>query len=65
MLVNGLIARDNRQKLLKQAKETGLEVADNVIFLSEGKAPGKWRGIFFTVVGLLALVRVVTRKQEP
>jgi hypothetical protein len=63
MLVDGLIARGNREKLLKLARETGLEVADNVIFLSEGKEPGKWRGAFFTVVGLLGLARVVTRKQ--
>ena len=64
MLVAGLIARGNQQKLLKLAKQTGLDVADDVIFLSEGKMPGKWRGVFFTVVGLLGLVRVLTGKRE-
>jgi hypothetical protein len=62
MLVAGLIARGNRQNLLKLAKETDLDVADDVIFLSEGKTPGKWRGIFFTAVGMLGLVRVLSRR---
>ena len=64
MLVAGLIASGNQQKLLKLAKQTGLDIADDVIFLSEGKVPGKWRGVFFTVVGLLGLVRVLTGKRE-
>ena len=64
MLVAGLIARGNQQKLLKLAKQTGLDIADDVIFLSEGKVPGKWRGVFFAVVGLLGLVRVLTGKRE-
>ena len=64
MLVAGLIARGNQQKLMKLARQTGLEVADDVIFLSEGKEPGKWRGAFFTVVGLLGLIRVLTHKKQ-
>jgi hypothetical protein len=63
MLVAGLIARGNQQKLLKLAKQTGLDIADDVIFLSERKVPGKWRGVFFVVVGLLGLVRVSTYKK--
>ncbi len=63
MRVAGLITRSNQQKLLKLAKQTGLNIADDVIFLSEGKEPGKWRGVFFTVVGLLGFVKVVTRKR--
>ena len=64
MLVAGLIARGNQQKLLDLAKQTGLDIADEVIFLSEGKEPGKWRGVFFTVVGLLGLFKVLSRKKE-
>ena len=63
MLVSGLIVRSNQQKLLDLAKQTGLNVADDVIFLSEGKEPGKWRGVFFTVVGLLGLIRIFTYKK--
>ena len=64
MLVAGLIARGNQQKLLKLAKQTGLDIADNVIFLSEEKQPGKWRGVFFTVIGLLGLIKVLTYKKQ-
>lgn len=64
MLVAGLIARGNQQKLLKLAKETDLDIADGVIFLSEGKEPDQWRGLFFTVIGLLGLIRVLTHKQK-
>lgn len=65
MPVAGIIASGNRQKLLKLAKETGLDVADDVIFLSEGKEPDKWRGLFFTVVALLGLLRIFTLKATP
>lgn len=64
MLVAGLIARGNQQNLLKLAKQTDLDVADDVIFLSEGKEPDQWRGIFFTVIGLLGLIKVITHKQK-
>lgn len=64
MLVAGLIARGNQQKLLKLAQQTGLDVAEDVIFVSAGKQPGKWRGVFFTVVGLLGLGRVLTHKSD-
>jgi len=64
MLVAGIIARGNQQKLLKLAKETDLNIADDVIFLSEGKEPGKWRGVFFTVVGLLGLFKAFTHKKS-
>ncbi|PLX84067.1 MAG: hypothetical protein C0614_05345 [Desulfuromonas sp.] len=57
MLVSGLISRGNRQKLLKLAQETNLELSDNVIFLSEGKEPPRWRGVFFALVGLLGILR--------
>lgn len=64
MLVAGLIARGNQEKLIKLAKETDLNIADDVIFLSEGKEPDKWRGVFFTVVGLLGLFKVFTHKNK-
>ena len=59
MLVSGLIARGNRQKLVELARQTSLDIADDVILLSEGKTPAKWRGVFFTVIGLLGLIRVI------
>lgn len=64
MLVSGLITRGNQQKLVKLAKETDLNIADDVIFLSEGKEPDKWRGVFFTVVGVLGLLKVLARPKK-
>ncbi len=64
MLVAGLIARGNQQKLIKLARQTDLQIADDVIFLSEGKTPGKWRGLFFTVVAMLGLLKIFTSKKS-
>lgn len=64
MLMGGVIARGNRQKLLELAQQTGLEVAEDVILLSEGKEPERWRGVFFAVVGLLGLVRVASQTRK-
>ena len=65
MLVAGLIVRGNQQKLIKLAKETNLNIADDVIFLSEDKEPGKWRGVFFTVMGILGFIKVLLNKTKP
>ncbi|RMF47358.1 MAG: hypothetical protein D6751_02920 [Deltaproteobacteria bacterium] len=59
MVVGGLIASGNRDRLTQLARELGLEVDDQVIFISEGKQPPRWRGLFFLVVGLTGLVRGV------
>lgn len=64
MLVGGLIAHGNRQKLLELARQTNLDVTEDVIFLSEGKEPEKWRGIFFCLVGLLGVLKVVLHKRQ-
>lgn len=58
MLVSGLIAKGNRTKLLDLARETGLKIDNDVIFISEGKIPQLWRGLFFTIVALLTILRV-------
>jgi hypothetical protein len=65
MVVTGLIASGNRDKLMKLAKEVGLQVPPDVIFLSEGKEPGRWRGFFFLGVGLLGLIKVLMLWKKP
>lgn len=59
--VGGLIASGNRDKLVKLTEELGTPVAENVLFVSEGKEPGKWRGFFFFGVGLLGLLKVLLK----
>lgn len=58
MLVSGLIAKGNREKLLELARKTGLDVKDDVIFISEGKIPQLWRGLFFTLVALGTILKL-------
>ncbi|PLX93381.1 MAG: hypothetical protein C0621_07615 [Desulfuromonas sp.] len=66
MVVSGLIASGNRDKLATVAKETGLNVSEQVIFLSEGQTPPTWRGFFFVAMALLGMVKFVQmgRKKE-
>jgi hypothetical protein len=59
--VGGLIASGNRDKLVKLTQELGTPVAENILFVSEGKEPGKWRGFFFFGVGLLGLLKVLLK----
>jgi len=65
MVVSGLIASGNRDKLMKLAKEVGMQVPPDVLFLSEGKEPGRWRGIFYLGVGLLGLIKVLMLWKKP
>jgi len=59
MLAGGLVATGNRDKLLQLARDLGMQVPDDVIFLTEGKTPPKWRGLFYFAAGLLGLLKVL------
>jgi hypothetical protein len=61
MIAGGLVASGNRDKLMQLAKDVGMDAADDVIFISEGKEPSRYRGFFFLAVGLLGLVKVLLR----
>jgi hypothetical protein len=65
MVVSGLVASGNRDKLMKLAREVGMQVPPDVLFLSEGKEPGRWRGFFYLGVGLLALIKVLMLWKKP
>lgn len=60
MITGSLIARGNRTKLLELARESGLQVADDVEFLTEGKEPAPVRGALFLLVALAGLVKLVS-----
>ncbi len=64
MLVGNIIATANRDRLLGLAQQVGMDVADDVIFISEGKTPPKWRGIFFTLTGLAGLIRILRPQRD-
>lgn len=58
MLVSGLIAKGNRKNLLELAQQTGMDITEDVIFISEGKVPQFWRGLFFTLVALGTVLKI-------
>lgn len=60
----GIVAQGNRDKMLKLARSAGLNVSEDVIFLTEGKTPPRYSGFFFAAVGLLGLAKVLSRWKE-
>lgn len=66
MLITGLVASGNRDKLMTLAKQLGMKVPENVIFISEGEKPVVWRGFVFLGLALAGLVKfaLMSRKKE-
>jgi hypothetical protein len=65
MVIGGLIASGNRDKLIKLAQELKMPVGDDVLFISDGQQPGKVSGIFFTVMALFGIGRFVQLMRRP
>jgi len=65
MVAGGLVTSGNRDRLLQLARQLGMQVPPDVIFLSEGKEPGRWSGFFFLGVGLLGLIKVISQWRRP
>lgn len=63
-LITGLIASGNRDKLMTVAEAVGMDVPSDVLFISEGNEPPRYRGFFFAGVGLLGLIKVLSRWKE-
>ena len=58
MTADNLVANSNRNKLTKLLEEMNIPVSDDTIFISEGKEPARWRGIFFSVVAVIGLIKI-------
>ncbi len=59
MTSSWLTSTANRDKLLQLAKAQNMPISPDVIFISEGKQPGKFRGFFFATVALLGLLKFI------
>jgi hypothetical protein len=59
MLIGGLIEKGNRDKLVGLAKDLNMPVSDDVILLSQGKTPEKFRGFFFVIVAILGTLKFI------
>ena len=66
MTASWLTSTANRDKLLQLAKQQNMPVSENVIFISEGKVPGKFRGFFFAIIAVLGFLKFIqmTIRQE-
>jgi hypothetical protein len=59
--ITGLIASGNRDKLMTLAKEVGIQIADDVLLISEGNEPPTFRGFLFLAIGILGLGKTLLR----
>ncbi len=59
MTANNLVADSNQKKLTDLLTSMNIPITDNTIFISEGKQPVVWRGVFFFGIALIGLVKVL------
>lgn len=69
MTAAATVANSNQKKLLNMLEQMGVEITGTPIFISEGKEPGIWRGVFFALIAFAGLMKVTwdvrTRAQTP
>ncbi|MBN1957651.1 MAG: hypothetical protein JXQ81_04620 [Desulfuromonadales bacterium] len=58
MAAAGLVADSNQNKLKKLLEQMNIPVSEETIFISEGKQPARWRGIFFTLIAVVGVVKI-------
>jgi hypothetical protein len=58
MTVDNLVADSNQKKLTQLLQQMNIPIAETTIFISEGKKPAVWRGIFFTGIAIIGLIKV-------
>lgn len=59
MTADSLVADSNRQKLIELLQEMKIPTSEDVIFISEGKEPAKLRGIFFSAMAVIGLLKLL------
>ena len=59
LVVGGLIESGTRDKLLGIAQDLNMPLSENVVLLSQGKEPEKFRGFFFAVIAVLGPLRFI------
>ena len=59
MLIGGLIESGNRDKLVDLARELEMPLSEDVILLSQGKEPEKFRGYFFVIIAILGTLKFI------
>ncbi|ADU66984.1 hypothetical protein LGV61_11335 [Desulfurispirillum indicum] len=60
LVATGSASQRNRGKILDIAASAGLDIHPEVIYVSEGNTPPRYRGWFYLIVGVLGIARVLT-----
>lgn len=58
MTAENLVASSNQNKLTKLLQQMDIPVTEGTLFISEGKQPARWRGIFFVSIAFVGLIKV-------
>lgn len=53
-----LVANSNQKKLVSLLEQIGIEPSGTPIFISEGKKPAIWRGIFFALTAFAGILKL-------
>lgn len=58
MTADNLVASSNKNKLTELLLEMNIPVSEETIFISEGKEPAIWRGLFFAIIAVIGLTKI-------
>ena len=58
LTADSIVAESNRKKLVELLQSMNVPVAEGTIFISEGKQPFLWRGVFFAIISIAGLIKV-------
>ncbi len=64
LVSSGARAKSNRRNLLKLAQDVGLQVDEDVIFVSEGPKPQFWSGALLLAAGLAGLAKLLLGRRR-
>lgn len=65
MTAENLVASSNQSKLVKLLKEMNIPVSEETIFISEGKSPIVWRGLFYSAIAIIGMIKIFTSFASP
>lgn len=59
MTADNLIANANRNKLIELLNSMQIETSEDVLFISEGKEPGRYRGPLFLLLAMIGVLKFI------
>jgi hypothetical protein len=65
MTADNLIANANRNKLLELLTSMGIETGENILFISEGKEPNRFRGPGFLLLSIIGVIKFLFWSKKP